>query len=71
MYSKKSRFAVKVKKPAISSYTEADLSAEKNEILKTTDKDKMVITPEIVNTNESALKITVIKTDSVNEKRKM
>ena len=67
-YSKKSRFAVKVKKPAIGSYTKANLSAEKNEVLKTIDEDKMVSNPAIINTNESALKITAIKTDSAAEK---
>ncbi len=67
-YSKKSRFAIKIKKPAKVSDNEADLSAQKNAIVKNSDDENMVNAPETVNTNKADLKIAIIKTDSVTEK---
>ncbi len=67
-YSKKSRFAIKIKKPAKFSDNEADLSTQKNAIVKNSDGENMVNTPETENTNKADLKIAIIKTDSVTEK---
>jgi outer membrane protein W len=68
IYSKKSRFAVKIKKPATGYYTKTDLPNEKNEVVKNTDDNNTVKAPETVNANETDLKITIIKADSVTEK---
>lgn len=67
-YSKKSRFTIKIKKPAKVSDNEADLSTQKNAIIKNSDDENMVNAPETVNTNKADLKIAIIKTDSVTEK---
>jgi hypothetical protein len=73
-YSKKSRFGVKIsagsvgKKPAVVSEIEADVPTEKNALVQNSDKENIISTPESVNANEPDLKITTIKTDSVNEK---
>jgi hypothetical protein len=67
-YSKKSRFAVTIKKPATGYYTETDLPNKKNEVVKNTDDNNTVNTPETVNADEKDLSITAIKTDSVAEK---
>ncbi len=66
-YSKKSRFAVNVKKPATGYYTETDLTNEKNTFVQNSDNKNMVSPPKTVNVPEPNLEVTAIKTDTVTE----